>query len=55
VSRRDKAAHIGADLCKDHASRQLCNPGHAGHDGDERSKGVEVCLDLLVDLGNGIV
>src|SRR5262245_65558849 len=52
VSRRGKAAHIGADLCKDHASRQLSNPGHAGQDGDEWSKGGEGCLDLSFDLGN---
>jgi hypothetical protein len=32
---------------------QLCNAGYADQDGDERSKGVEVGLDLVVDLDNG--
>jgi len=52
VSRRGKPAHIGTDLRKNDASRQLCNAGNANQDGDERSKGVEVDLDLLIDLGN---
>ena len=55
MARCRKPAHIGSDLGKKDTSRQFANTWHAGQNRDQRAKGCEVGLDLLVDLGDSPV
>jgi hypothetical protein len=47
-----EAAHIVADLGHDDPGAEIADPGDRGQDGDRRAKGLDIGVDLPIDLRN---
>src|SRR5271156_6221318 len=50
VSGGREAAHVAADFGQDDASTQLVDAGNGGQELDRGSKGLDLSVDLLIDL-----
>ena len=48
-----EAAHVDADLGDDDLGAELADAGDRAQDCDRRAKGLDVGVDLLVNLGDG--
>jgi hypothetical protein len=55
VSGGREAAHVAADFGEDDASTQLVDAGNGGQQLDRGSKGLDLSVDLLIDLSDGSV
>jgi hypothetical protein len=47
-----EAAHVVADLGDDDPGAEVTDPRDRGQDGDRRAKGLDIGVDLPIDLGN---
>ena len=47
-----KAAHVAADFGQDDASAQFVDAGNGGQEADGGAKGLDIGVDLLIDLIN---
>ena len=50
-----EAAHVAADFGEDDASTQFVDAGNGSQELDRGSKGLDLSVDLLIDLSNGSV
>ena len=48
-----EAAHVAADFGEDDASTQLVDAGNGGQELDRGAKGLDLSVDLLIDLSDG--
>jgi hypothetical protein len=55
VSGGREAAHVAADFGEDDASAQLVDAGNGSQELDRGSKGLDLSIDLLIDLSDGCV
>jgi hypothetical protein len=55
VSGGREAAHVAADFGEDDASAQLVDAGNGSQELDRGSKGLDLSVDLLIDLSDGCV